>query len=308
INCVFSHVLAVCGIVGNMLNVAVFAQRNMKNNTNILFAWLSFNDVVFSCTQVISRLESVVRKFDATLATSVYICYNAYVYFWNQVALASSVYLVGVVAVERTVAVCFPFSAFRIVTSARVKLAIGLGYLLVIGLSSPWLFLFNVEWVTDPGTNRTVARMVGTEFLATHFRFITHDLYIAINVVLFYAPVAVISACTVMTTVGLAAFSRNRRLLSAAAAVVTSVKRKREMKSARTAVILCVMIVVLVFVPTGVLEMMTVYSPNYFNDNQVYILRCLQTVAYEASCAFNLVIYLMTSSKFAKTFKKLFCS
>lgn len=78
INCVLLNCVAILGIIGNVLNVAVLATQGMKDTTNVILMSLSCVDLVYVVLIPIRRGRCIVAKFDALLAQTYDAILNVY--------------------------------------------------------------------------------------------------------------------------------------------------------------------------------------------------------------------------------------
>ncbi|CAL1526078.1 unnamed protein product, partial [Lymnaea stagnalis] len=119
-------------------------------------------------------------------------------------------------------------------------------------------------------------------------------------------PFAVILVCTSVIIVKLSLSSQTFSGLSRQ----TKSKRTQELKSVKMTLVLCLSISFLMLMPTSIFEFIAFFHEDTLNNlttNELNaILICLQ-IPYQLSASINFIIYVTTSSKFNKTYRKLFC-
>lgn len=108
--CVFIHLLCVLGLTRNRATIIILVYHGFIS-TNIVLVGRAATILFFSVKESVFKLSYRTSSFESNLNSSVYTYYDVYIYAWNQYSIQFSFDLVSVIAVERMVAVLFPFKA-----------------------------------------------------------------------------------------------------------------------------------------------------------------------------------------------------
>ncbi|XP_059147209.1 galanin-like G-protein coupled receptor npr-9 [Physella acuta] len=137
INLIFSGIIlpALCftGIVGNSLTILILVYNGLRETTTIILTALAVSDLFFSLTQLHFPLENLARLIDDAVFYYIFSHFTAYVLGWNQYAICTSVQMATVIAVERMIAVVFPFAASKLLTTFRIKCIVVSFYIISAG-------------------------------------------------------------------------------------------------------------------------------------------------------------------------------
>ncbi|CAL1529139.1 unnamed protein product, partial [Lymnaea stagnalis] len=291
------------GVVGNGINVVVLSSPKFRDTTSFLLLSLSVADFFASVTELLFRLPNVIMYFQLRLADAVFCFYMTYIYFWNLHFVYVSIFYVSLVAVERMIAVCFPFHVASLVTMFRVKFITVTGFMFYAALFSPNLnMLYTIR--SYDRNNETSLRMAYTDFYKENYELLIVYRQ-AVSILFVYAlPILTITVCTAMVTSAMALNWRNLKKLSSS----HSAKRLKEMKSSKTALCVCLSMAVFILIPSFVFDMLSVFREDLFpqNRNRSTVIYYAMTLIYELNSFLNFIIYVATSSKFAREFKELF--
>ncbi|XP_059150562.1 somatostatin receptor type 4-like, partial [Physella acuta] len=174
-NCLIIPFVCVIGIVGNSLTIIILVYNGIKDTTNVILTALAVADLLFSITQLWCQLIDIVRRIDIIVFCYVNSFFVSYFFGWNQYAVCMSVQMAAVIAVERMIAVVFPFAASRLLTTFRIK-CIVVGVYIFSGLMYvPRSFMFTVVWVFNKTFNKTIPELQYGDFLK--YRLYEYNMY-----------------------------------------------------------------------------------------------------------------------------------
>lgn len=122
----------VVGLLGNAVNVVVFAQPAMRASpTNWFLLVLAVTDaLLLAATFAMLAFPVMAERLDSFSAHQTAQYLQRWAYPVSQAAQTASVYLVVGVSAHRFVGICYPFLAQRRCTSGTVKVVIGSASLL----------------------------------------------------------------------------------------------------------------------------------------------------------------------------------
>ncbi|CAL1528500.1 unnamed protein product, partial [Lymnaea stagnalis] len=297
--------LCLCGIVGNLLNIVILTHHGFAKTTNILLTSLSVSDLVFSFTQSMGRLWSVVDRFDRNLASTINSVYVVYIRAWNQAALMVTIYQVMVIALERLLAVCVPLQVSRIVTPLRMKSLIASVYLVLTALVVPCHLMYSIEWVSHRN-NVTVAIFHPTQFYIDNSVAINFYVAAVLSNVRSSVPLTTVSVCSLVILIRLSTSSKHLDRMSSSSRHVS--RRIREVKSVRMLLAVCFVPLVFVLLPTTTFEAFISFSPetDQLSCRFKIVVMYVSNLLYQVSSSSNFVIYVTMNAKFAKTYRELF--
>ncbi|XP_059150261.1 thyrotropin-releasing hormone receptor-like [Physella acuta] len=299
LNYILLHLLCFLGVVGNTLNIIILWHHGFSDTTNIVLTSLSFTDLVFSITQCLCRVYNIVALWDPVAAYSLYSYYATYLSNINQISLALSILQVALISIERFIAVWFPFHVSRLLTTKRMKCILVFLYAYTILLTAPDNFIISLEWLVIPFTNTTYAQFRFTEFFYNNRNnIIVYSSYIRNNLI-GTVPLAVVLLSTCMIIIKMSMASKNLKKMSTS-------KKVKETKMVKMLLVVCI-IFILVLVPTTVLDPVSLILADMFTQDELVIMECVKGILYQISASANFIIYVSMSSKFAKTYRELFC-
>uniref|UniRef100_A0A2C9KYK8 G-protein coupled receptors family 1 profile domain-containing protein n=1 Tax=Biomphalaria glabrata TaxID=6526 RepID=A0A2C9KYK8_BIOGL len=303
VNCVLAEVLGVFGILGNVLNIIVLTQHDMRNTTNLILTFLSVSDLIFSVLTVFYHIKNIVFFLNIYLSYSL----NSYYYqFFDGIKLLflfTSTYFVTMLSVERMIAVCFPFHVARIVTTFRIKCAAIVILFLLAGLLTPLFCITYLDIaIVD---NITFTQRSVTSFFVNNYAFLMYFYFSTLtNIYSMVIPIIIVLMCNIATVIKLNSSSEKRKDLS----INTNSKRIKDLRSIKISFFLSTALILFVLVPSGIIE--TLIGQKIIADDlslrTVTLIIDSENLLYIVNSSFNFVLYVITSPKFAQTFKNLF--
>ncbi|XP_013093790.2 FMRFamide receptor-like [Biomphalaria glabrata] len=282
INYVITPILSVIGVVGNVINLVVLRQSGYKDTNVLLLESLSMADLILSLLNILLRTREFVQQFGAII----------YIYSYGPFVIMAVVVNchLGVIAVERVIAVCFPFHVSRIFIRSRVKLSIGFIYVFCIGTYSPLFFMFEPLWVN----NQTAVVIVPSQiFLSNMEAIIVYLTTVAVNIYSITLP-AIVIICSLF--VGVKLLMRKLQL-----PMHCTQRRSKDLSAMKMILSVCLLVL---FNNGSCLGMNYFFQAYALTEGPLYdLLKDLLTLIDQLNTSFNFFVYVAMSKKFLKTYR-----
>ncbi|XP_059154655.1 FMRFamide receptor-like [Physella acuta] len=296
-NCVTINIICLFGIVGNCLNITVLYKHGFNKSTNIILLALSISDLHFTILLPVTRLKCIVGHFNANLAETVDTFATVYFFMPKFVCLGSSFYYVALIAVERFVAVFYPFQVSKLFTKKRVLILVVCIFLISVGTISPTFFSFRYVWLFDPVSNQTLAHVTYTEFYVARHEFLDFYMWVGMNNFFCAVSMLIVFVCCLSICLKLVRVSVKRELMTSGAVGF-------DVKVVKMLVTVC-SIYLSVAVPT--ITMYTYFKPNFIFVSPIHkLMNDVCDILYALNASVNFLVYVSMSQKFANTYRKLF--
>ncbi|CAL1546965.1 unnamed protein product, partial [Lymnaea stagnalis] len=295
--------MSMTGVIGNILVIIVVYRQGLKDTPQILMMSLAASDALFSTATLVIHMPDIIFNADFYLATTFLTYINVYVLEIYYFTLVLSFCTFPLISFERMIAVYFPFHVSRICTPFRIKCILLCLYVYSLAATIVTVLFFYPLWLQDPFSNNSYAVVAPTEFVQNYFE----EMILYETVILMYLlsiiPVSVTTICCLMIIVKLVRSSRSR--LSQAKMQTKSSRNMQVIRMLLTACILSCLssiptVAIDLFCQEGYLQV-GVMSQSY-----TFLLQTLNQVLFQLSPTLNIFIYLIMSSKFSATFKKMF--
>ncbi|RZF41707.1 hypothetical protein LSTR_LSTR012737 [Laodelphax striatellus] len=299
-NGVMLNVVAILGIIGNIISMIILSRPQMKSSINYLLIGLARCDTVLILTSIF--LFGLPPIYDythtellRTYNAKIYPCLTPYIFPLALTAQTVSVYLTLTVTLERFVAVCHPLRARSLCTYGRARL-----YVTLIIVFS---FLYNLvrfweanvveETIMERGVNHTVYLVVASPLRSNplYISFYIHWLYLIFIYFLPFSSLAVLNAAIYQQV---RRANRERQRLS----------RLQRKEIGLATMLLCV---VVVFFLCNILALVNNLLESFYEiliDELIKLSNLLVTI----NSSVNFVIYVIFGEKFKRLFLKIFCS
>lgn len=294
---VLSFVIIGLGIVGNVINLVVLTRPNLKGITFVYLTWLATSDLLTLVVAVFSmlRLHGIQpRNYPAAF-------YFAHIEMPLVNALmASSVFLVVAVTIDRYWSVCLPTRYREFHNARRAKLAIVTAYIAAALLYVPVAFQKEPVAVWDSDGNRTQYVPCDNVSVAQHPAF---KVYLLVKEVLVrIGPVLVVA---VLNTTIILTF---RKLMKKRKQLMNSSNRDSgKFLEEQRLVILLAAIVIMFCVCMTPAAVLTVLISDVKELNYGFqLFRAFANDMEMANFAMNFYVYCFCSSDFRDTFLRLF--
>ncbi|XP_059166191.1 FMRFamide receptor-like [Physella acuta] len=300
INCFLIHIMCLFGILGNVITIVILVYNGFTVATNIALIALAVSDLFYSVTQSLGRVQSIVYKFNPDLAYCFYSYYMVYIFAWNQCTITTSAYIVTAIAIERMIAVWFPFKVVHLITPIKMGCIVILLGVLTVVIYSPYAIYVQLDQRTL-FVNKTVTwykqnqpYINNVNFFEVYRTFVT----IFSNVII---PLIIILVCCFVIILRLTLSNKTIKKMT------LSEKRVRDLKSVKITLLVCLSLVVLVLIPLNALDIYLSYSQTNLISPRIqsvlmYLLQCVS----QCSASTNFIIYVLFNPKFFSTYKKLF--
>ncbi|CAL1531186.1 unnamed protein product, partial [Lymnaea stagnalis] len=282
------------GIVGNSINIAVLRRHGTRESTNIILISLSVSDLLFSTLLPVTRLKCVVGHFDPVLATSLNTFVTVYLFMPKFVCLGTSFFYVSLIAVERFVAVFFPFRVSKMFTRRTVFILSLSIFFFSLAAISPSFLTFRLVWVYDEELKKSVAVVELTEFYQTNHVVLDFYVWVGLNNLFCAISVSLVFACCVAICVKLNKAARKRELMT------SSNSAGYDVKVVKMLVTVCC-IYLCVILPT--ITMYMFFKPSFIFESPVHkIMNDVCDILCAVNASANFLVYVSMSNKFARTY------
>ncbi|XP_052737106.1 FMRFamide receptor [Bicyclus anynana] len=290
--------IGAAGLLGNALAVLVLSRPQMRSSINCLLVGLAACDTALILTSVLLFGLSAVYPYGGALRYYYYhVCprLTPLAYPLANVAQTMSVYLTLVVTLERWVAVCRPFRAKALCTSARARWYVLATAAFAFAYNAPKFFEAEVVAVGDPAGEHVYCVRAAAAFRTERYVAVyIHWMYLVVMYALPFSALAALNAAIV----------RQVRRAQAERARLSRVQR-RELGLATM-----LLVVVLVFFLCNLLPLVTnafeVFLGDQFDNLDPLVKTSNLLVTINSSV--NFVIYVIFGEKFKRVFLKMFCA
>lgn len=296
-NCIIINIIGVFGIAGNIINIIVLTKHGFRETTNIILVALSLSDLLFSIILPVTRLKCITRHFNHGLAMTINTFVTVYLFMPKYVCLASSFTYVTMIAIERFVAVFFPFKVSMIFKTKIMKICVIGVPVFVLVLLTPTLRALRYDWKFSSIFNETVAVVEYTQFYIDNQVFLDFYAWVGLNYFFGILGAVVILLCCVAIGVKLFKASVKRELM-------TSRSTGYDVKVVKMLVTVCV-IFLAVSIPNFVLY--AYFVPNFIFASKLHeLVDDICAVLYTVNSSANFLVYVTMSAKFARTYRNMF--
>lgn len=305
-----SLVVALVGVVTNVLTIAVFFRMGFRDSVNITMTTIAFWDLTRSLCGTLYRLCGPISWFSVSLGRA-----------WQNITVTNIVYLNiisgnvsyvigGYVALERCLCVSLPFKVKAIVTP-RVTLAICVALsLIVFATLFPIMLTLEYRWVAPV--------QGGTPFVIYQFTDFYHiygpsfmEVYKYLS---FVYPIVSLTAMVISTLIIAFHLQTSSQFRTSACTVPREGSSESKTSSKESQIIRMLLVVILshivVLVPRVVHYVVEIFEPEYYILKRynnifwlvVYFIFLLDFV----NSAVGFFIFYAMGSKFRKTFDSMF--
>ncbi|XP_067144604.1 probable G-protein coupled receptor B0563.6 [Centruroides vittatus] len=292
---IIGSIIICMGVLGNIINLAVLTRPNLKGVTFVYLTWLAISDLMTLVLGITSmlRLQGIQST---TYSASLYYAYaelplvNAF--------MASSVFLVVALTVDRYFSVCLPTKFKDIHNKRRAKRSIAMAYVISFLIYIPICFQkIPVEFVNSE--NETVYVACENPSVFKHPAFKIYLLVKELTVRL--GPVVILAILNVTIIVTFGKILRRRKEMFGNASLRREGSRKYT-EEKRLIVLLCG-IVVLFFVCMTPAALLTLLNSDDKEANFSFqVFRSLANVIELANFSMNFYVYCFCSSDIRRTF------
>lgn len=301
INCILLQLIALVGIVANILTLIVLHRNGFKDANNILLFSMAAFDLLSIVTVSIRKLSYIFKQVRPEINKMFYPYATCSVSGLGRFALIISTAHVVVVSLERFLAVFFPFNVSHWVTRKRMTASLTIIVLSWLLVTSPYVFMYlRVEWSFDAKINITVPELRITDFYTRNEQILSFIDKVIINTLGGPVSILVVLTSCCLIFYKLRNVSRRRRKLC-----LKQHQSGIDMKVSRTLLAVCI-----VYIPVNVYGYLLYLA--YYNipktDHVVQILAVFsdfEECLWVLNSAVNFFIYTFMSTKFYVSVKNL---
>ncbi|CAL1546967.1 unnamed protein product [Lymnaea stagnalis] len=295
--------MSLIGVIGNILVITVVYRQGLKDTPQILMMSLAASDALFSTVTLVMHVPDIIFSIDYYLATTILTYINVYIVEMYYFTIVLSFCTFPLISFERMIAVYFPFQVSRICTPFRIKCILVCLYVYSLAATIISVSYFYPLWLEIPFSNRTYAVVAQTDFLQNNLDVLNLSQTIILMYLLSIVSVSLTTICCLLIIVKLVRNSRSR--LSKAK---IQTKNSRNMQVVKMLLTACMMSCVS-SIPTVAIDLFTeseYMQEGYMSHNFFVVLQTINHILFQLSPTLNFFIYLIMSSKFSATFKKIF--
>lgn len=306
INCGFSPVLFLLGFVGSVMSLVVLIAQGTRETTNIILIGLSLSDLAFVTMWYLTRLECVVRRFDPLLGVTLDALTSAHLSGLRFICGRISACYTVLIATERYIAVLHPLKVSVIVKRNHVIFTCVFLYGFLFACSSALFFMYGVQPKFSSVYNTVVLSSFSTQFLLDNLGILRVYSSFVLPVLFCVCPVVIVTFCTCSILHTLRASFLERRRMTGGGR--DGKGRSEQDKVTKTLLSVCILFIVCCM-PDTMYQIIRLSLTNfdltrYANTVSV----CVTFIKFfeAANAAANFYLYIATSRKFAKTFRRVF--
>lgn len=297
---IVSSVIISLGILGNLTNLVVLTRPNLKGVTFVYLAWLAISDLM----SLVVSLSSMFRLHGMQPRT-----YFASVYYAHvemplvNAFMASSVFLVVALTVDRYFSVCLPTRFKEIHNTQRAKRSIAAAYICAFVLYIP--VCFQKVPVAVPFTNETQYIACDNPPVVSHPIF--KGYLMVKEVIVRLGPVFLLAILNTTIIITFRKTLKKRRDLLKMSSLGSSHQQQRDSgkkyREEQRLIILLAGIVILFFIsmtPAAVLTILNSDDKEFNFGFQLF--RAIANVLELSNYGMNFYVYCMCSSEIRRTF------
>lgn len=277
-------VIIVLGVIGNVINLIVLTRPSLKGVTFVYLSWLAISDLAVLLMGSVSmlRLAGIHAKDYSTAFFFAHLempLVNAF--------MASSVFLVVAVTIDRYWSVCLPTRYADIHNDRQARVAITMSFVFAFLLYIPVAFQKYPVPFVKMTTNATINRTINPiEFYACEWSEVsTHP---AFKVYLFVKEVAVrVGPAIVVVILNTCIIITFRRLQKKRASLLGSSAEGKRLAEEQRLVILLVAIVIMFLICMTPAAILTVIISDHYENHLPFQASVIQTITFRLHCDFS---------------------
>lgn len=316
------------GLLGNGINIAVLTRRWMKSSTNYYLTALAVYDVLYL---VLAFVMSTTHYVPSSGSTSSYLLYRQLlVRPLVDTCSNTGVWITLTFTVERYIGVCHPMRGKVWCTTRRARYVIAGVCLLAALVTLPEFFVVELVPVFEPETNRTRLEPATSGFVKT--RFYAAYSY-AVQCMFTFIPLVLLLVFNVLLIRQVVTAAKNRRQMAAKKRHVTSTvaddagagvgtgagpgagRGSDTGRDQQRITVMLIGVVIVFFVcqlPQSLQNLYRIYlDVTGSNTDEKRMLLKISANVFNllvmVNGACNFILYSSLSSKFRRTFSRLFC-
>ncbi|XP_076448626.1 uncharacterized protein LOC143285253 [Babylonia areolata] len=306
INVVFLTAVVIVGVIGNVVNMLVFAKQGLQDRINVCLFSLALADCGYVIALFIYRSYSLLAFLSTEVGAywKIRSLNTIFGVFWGFSAVSNLLTLL--VSVERCLCVVSPLRARQLLKTKVMVILIVLIYFFSLSSSLIFNAKYTVGTITDSNSNTTRYRAVFSDFYLHNKVFVDIVYNYVLAIAFPFTSLVVVVVSTITTVIFL------RRALSwkrKSANVDDAVDKK---EAAVTKMLLLVCYAYVIFVTPSVVNAFVVqfvngWRPTGRYSNTFYVYVALMRLLTALNSSLNFFIYFFRGSKFRSTIRELFC-
>ncbi|XP_005091705.1 FMRFamide receptor-like [Aplysia californica] len=301
INCFLIHIIAGIGSACNIITVIVLVKtRGSDSNTTILLS-LALCDLAFLLTLTVRKMDCIIARFDPVAGLNHQAYMTAYVIVTSRLVMFISSGHIIVIAVERFVAVIFPFKAKILFSRRRVMIMLLSLYVVMAATATPYLGYSGVVWSFNPAFNTTVSSVQFARYYLEMYEGLTNFNILVMGILRGPVSFTAVIACCAVIVHRLRQVSKQRETMSS-----SSSQQQVNVKVTRMLLALCAVYVITNLATVSLAVYTFVTSSNLLGPT-LYFMVNMEEMLFALNSSANFFIYIFMSSKFYKTCRSLFC-
>lgn len=156
----------IVGIFGNILNVLVLTQKNMRqqSSSHVYLGALAVTDIFMLASAIPYAFGYAQKSSGVHSHTGFYAHYICYTNGLQAAFIVTSIWITVALTIERFIAISWPLIAKRICTPSRARKFVPLIYLFGFIVNIPSFLRFTCGYVKDPISNTTTFVLIRTPF------------------------------------------------------------------------------------------------------------------------------------------------
>ncbi|KAI8735416.1 trace amine-associated receptor 3 [Biomphalaria glabrata] len=292
--------ISVFGIVGNSISIAVLRRHNLAATSNLLLMTLCSNDLLVCLLTFTMYGSTLLGDVALDIKSGFLKSFQNTVYFFSfiveNILIIHGLILTTSIAIERLIAVCFPFHVTRIFSSFRVKCFIVIIYLVIFIMAIPFYLRYTIELNYSNEFNCTIVVYIESVYFISHKEIFEAYLVSVFSNIIIITCLSTIVVSTIVIIVKIVW----RKFQN----FTTNDSRRRSMNQSRIVKMLLTMcsITFLSYSTNATLEGIIVNIDLEFFIYIFPLFRTLTNVIYLINPTTNFIIFICMSSKFRSHF------
>lgn len=216
INCVLINIISLLGSFGNIVCLYILYLHGLRNSsTNVILFSLAIVDLLILITLPLRKISLMIEPFDKALSITV----ESHVVAWhfltlNRVWSLTSNAHVTLIAVERFLAVYFPFKVSVWTTVPRITFTVIFLHVAFYPILIPMFSMFKLIHVFDDFLNTTIAVPGITDFYLEREEEFNEYISYGINLLLGSMFLAITCICSIGIGIKLVNMTKKRKLMT----------------------------------------------------------------------------------------------
>ncbi|XP_021364252.1 FMRFamide receptor-like [Mizuhopecten yessoensis] len=302
---ILAPILVTCGVLGNIFNIVVLRSPKMKSSTNVYLMALAICDSMYLIFMFLLSFFNCENKNQFTFVFYIVPFGRVFSDLFGNTA----VWLTVAFTLERYIGVCHPMKGKAWCTIGKAKLAVISVFIISLINTFPEFFeLEIVEFIHIGKEKSTILKCQTTRFGSTSSYQIGYFWW---YVAFFnFFPLVLLAVFNSILIWSVWKANKTRRTLSNSTVIGETTRQATEQQKVTTMLISVVIIFLLCQLPWAILLLYKAYiSANDINSHgdSLRIAGNVCNLLVEFNSSVNFLLYSYFSSRFRRTFKRIFC-